>query len=47
MQSLQAALAVQQRLQTQERRRHSRMSVALLGRYMLADRQEYPCQTND
>lgn len=30
-----------------ERRRHQRVQVALLGRYMLADRQEYPCQTHD
>lgn len=30
-----------------ERRRHHRVPVALLGRYMLADRQEYPCQTID
>ena len=30
-----------------ERRRHQRVSVALLGRYMLADRKEYPCQTVD
>lgn len=30
-----------------ERRRHGRVAVALLGRYMLADRQEYPCQTVD
>ncbi|WP_375459752.1 PilZ domain-containing protein [uncultured Enterovirga sp.] len=30
-----------------ERRRHQRVQVALLGRYMLADRQEYPCQTID
>ena len=28
----------------QERRRHQRVSVNLLGRYMLTDRQEYPCQ---
>jgi hypothetical protein len=28
----------------QERRRHSRVRVNLLGRYMLADRREYPCQ---
>jgi hypothetical protein len=28
----------------QERRRHQRVRVNLLGRYMLADRQEYPCQ---
>lgn len=27
-----------------ERRRHQRVRVNLLGRYMLADRQEYPCQ---
>ncbi len=27
-----------------ERRRHQRVSVTLLGRYMLSDRQEYPCQ---
>lgn len=30
-----------------ERRLHNRVPVALLGRYMLADRQEYPCQTVD
>jgi hypothetical protein len=29
---------------SQERRRHQRVKVNLLGRYMLADRQEYPCQ---
>jgi len=28
----------------QERRRHQRVHVDLLGRYMLADRREYPCQ---
>ena len=28
----------------QERRRHQRVKVNLLGRYMLSDRQEYPCQ---
>jgi hypothetical protein len=27
-----------------ERRRHQRVKVSLLGRYMLGDRQEYPCQ---
>lgn len=31
----------------QERRRHQRVKVAVLGRYMLANRQEYPCQTID
>lgn len=30
-----------------ERRRHARVHVALLGRYMLSDRQEYPCQSHD
>jgi hypothetical protein len=30
-----------------DRRRHQRVAVALLGRYMLSDRQEYPCQTVD
>ena len=28
----------------QERRRHQRVRINLLGRYMLADRTEYPCQ---
>ena len=28
----------------EERRRHQRVRVSLLGRYMLADRREYPCQ---
>jgi len=30
-----------------ERRRHQRMKVMLLGRYMLPNRMEYPCQTVD
>lgn len=30
-----------------ERRRHQRVKVALLGRYMLADRREFPCRTLD
>ncbi|MGL4812980.1 MAG: PilZ domain-containing protein [Beijerinckiaceae bacterium] len=30
-----------------ERRRHARVPVSLLGRYMLEDRQEFPCQTKD
>ncbi len=30
--------------QAEERRRHQRVKVNLLGRYMLADRREYPCQ---
>jgi hypothetical protein len=28
-----------------EQRRHQRVEVAVLGRYMLSDRREYPCQT--
>lgn len=32
---------------TDERRRHQRVRVKLLGRYMLADRTEYACQTID
>src|SRR5438046_6495453 len=30
-----------------ERRRFQRVSVSLLGRYMLADRREFPCQVID
>ena len=30
-----------------ERRRHQRVRVSLIGRYMLADRREFPCQTID
>ncbi len=30
-----------------ERRRHARAKLALLGRYMLEDRREFPCQTID
>ena len=30
-----------------ERRRHQRVKVSLLGRYMLADRREFPCQVVD
>ncbi|SDN77442.1 PilZ domain-containing protein [Methylobacterium phyllostachyos] len=30
-----------------DERRHQRVRVAVLGRYMLADRREYPCQTVD
>jgi hypothetical protein len=30
-----------------ERRRHRRVPVMLLGRFMLPNRQEYPCQTSD
>lgn len=31
----------------EERRRHQRVKVNLLGRYMLADRREFPCQVID
>lgn len=34
-------------LRASDLRRHQRVKVALLGRYMLADRHEYPCQTVD
>jgi c-di-GMP-binding flagellar brake protein YcgR len=30
-----------------ERRKHQRVKVIILGRYMLTDRREYPCQTID
>lgn len=46
MQNSSAALAPSQRRAT-ERRRHQRVPVVLLGRYMLENRQEYPCQTVD
>jgi hypothetical protein len=31
----------------EERRRHQRVKINLLGRYMLADRREFPCQVVD
>src|SRR6201747_2076328 len=31
----------------EERRRHQRVRVNLLGRYMLPDRREYPCQVSN
>ena len=30
-----------------DERRHQRVRIAVLGRYMLADRREYPCRTVD
>ncbi len=45
MMHLQAAAALPPRMMSGERRRHQRVQVALLGRYMLPNRQEYPCQT--
>ena len=35
------------RLRLTDRRRHQRVAVSLLGRYMLPNRLEYPCQTLD
>src|SRR3972149_4768114 len=32
---------------SEERRRHQRVNVNLLGRYMLSDRREFPCQVID
>lgn len=46
MMHLQAA-ALKPQVRNAERRRHYRVRVALLGRYMLPNRQEYPCQTVD
>jgi hypothetical protein len=34
-------------LLTSENRRYQRVKVDLLGRYMLADRREFPCQVID
>lgn len=34
-------------LRVSDSRRHQRVAVALLGRYMLSDRREFPCQTVD
>jgi PilZ domain len=44
---MQTAALASPRPRQMERRRHNRMKVALLGRYMLADRKEYACQTID
>lgn len=43
----QQANAPRLRLRKAERRRHARVGLTLLGRYMMADRQEYPCETTD
>jgi hypothetical protein len=34
-------------LKPEDLRRHQRVKVSLLGRYMLSDRREFPCQTID
>ncbi|WP_244643974.1 PilZ domain-containing protein [Alsobacter metallidurans] len=39
--------AIQANPRTLERRRHQRVRVTLLGRFMLENRQEFPCQTVD
>lgn len=35
------------RAPARDRRRHQRVKVSVMGRYMLANRQEFPCQTID
>ena len=44
---LNTAVALKPTPREAERRRHYRVPVAVLGRYMLPNRQEYPCQTVD
>jgi hypothetical protein len=44
---LNTAVALKPNARDAERRRHRRVPVAVLGRYMLPNRQEYPCQTVD
>jgi PilZ domain len=39
--------SVRQSVKPVERRRHQRVSVEVMGRYMLESRREYPCQTVD
>ncbi len=43
----QAGAASYSAAKAQERRRHSRVPISLLGRYMLPNFREYPCQTRD
>ena len=45
MADLDTAPLVRQRPRQTDRRRHQRVPVPLLGRYMLPNREEYPCQT--
>ena len=47
MTQLQTVATAGPRSRQDERRRHQRVRVALLGRYMLPNRQEFPCQTVD
>ncbi|MGL4729628.1 MAG: PilZ domain-containing protein [Bosea sp. (in: a-proteobacteria)] len=44
---LQASAASYSVAKGQDRRRHSRVPLSLLGRYMLPNFREYPCQTRD
>ncbi len=39
--------AQQDAVQTRDKRRHHRVNLNLLGRFMLEDRKEFPCQTKD
>ncbi len=41
------SLALKLRTRALERRRHQRVKVVLLGRFMLENQQEYPCQSMD
>jgi PilZ domain len=43
----QTGAAVQSTSRSFDRRRHRRVPLVMLGRYMLASRQEYPCQSVD
>lgn len=47
IQSNSTANATLSRATARDRRRHQRVKVSLMGRYMLANRQEFPCQTID
>lgn len=43
----QTSAALRTAARSLDRRRHRRVDLAILGRYMLATRQEYPCQSVD
>lgn len=45
--SLRAETSPVRLVRVSDQRRHQRVAVSLLGRYMLADRREFPCQTVD
>jgi PilZ domain-containing protein len=44
---LQSKNAIRALPMNQERRKHQRVKIQLTGRYMLSNRQEYPCMTRD